>query len=282
MGNIFIVIIGIAAIVGLGLMLIDNGGAPAAVSAPSKVLAAIGLANYPDKLGWMDDEERLSASDIARLVKIRSMGSGGDGMHLLRGGLDRRDFELMRQDMRRARAAYPDIDGEKLTYGAWMPVALSAKVPDKWGGGNSHGTMGDDGKWYLDGGCYRSLVRPEYTERATGEATKKFYADLKERERKTKIERLRKDGPFAWWSGTGGSMTVGLDEKTGMVIVTRAKEWASKGTKWTLPFVVDEWADINAGDLDAIKKLPSFAQATEKQIDIQPSGVTITHSFPSR
>lgn len=61
-----------------------------------------------------------------------------------------------------------------------------------------------------------------------------------------------------------------------MVIVQSAQEWASTADRWSMPFVVDEWADINEGDLDAIKKLPSFASAKLEQVSVQPSGMSVS------
>lgn len=223
--------------------------------------------------GWLDDAP-LKTSDTARLAQLRGMGSQADGMHLLRGGVSRRDFELLRQDRRRAQAAYPDVDPDKLFDGRWMPVNLSAKVPSDWcTSGNSHGTQGADGQWYLDGGCYMGIVRAEFPDRAGAESTKTFFAALRERQRQERLDRLQDNGPFAAWSGTGGSMTTRLDKASGKVVITRAEEWSRKGKRWTLPFVPSEWVDINAGDLAAIKKLPSFAQASEEEIDVEPSGV---------
>ena len=250
--------------------------------AVSIVAAQTGLALPHEKLGWMDDAEitvadrrRIAAvtgiSYDSNLAVIRSIQGG------TRGNLTRNDFELLRQDRRRAKAAYPDVDPEKLFTSGWFNVDMNARIPmDFCTSHNSNGTKGADGKWYLDGGCYLSFVNSEFPNRADVATTKLFYTNLKIKERAEKLARLKASGPFAAWGGTGGSMSVNLSKDGKNVIVRRAQEWARTGKKWTMPFIAEEWVDIYAGDLDAIKALPSFAAATEKDEAVTPSGVTMT------
>lgn len=234
------------------------------------------------KLGWMDnapyteqDRKRVLAisgqtSDSNESV-IRSIQSG------IRGSINRRDFELMRQDRRRAQASYPDVPYKDLFTSGWVNVDYSAKIPDEFcTSGNSNGSQGKDGKWYLDGGCYVSFVRPQYTERADAETTAKYFSDRKAKQREKDLERLKQEGPIIISCGSGGSMYVKLDKNTNEVVVTRAKEWEASGIEYRIPFVPEEWVDVNyLDDLDAIKKIPSFAMATEKEVSVEPSGVTI-------
>lgn len=253
---------------------------PSLTKAAPQIAAAVGLP--PDKMGWMDDAEFTAAdrqrvaaitgrSEDSNLSVIRSIQAGA------RGSVSRRDFELLRQDRRRARAAYPDVKPNDLTDGGWLTVKMSARIPSSWcTSGNSNGTQGSDGRWYLDGGCYVGFVRAQYTERASAEETSKFFADLKITQSADELSRLQKDGPFTMWSGTDGSMSVRLDKETGKVVITRAQEWASKGKRWTMPFVPEEWVGVYASRLEDIKKLPSFAQAVGEEIAVTPSGVTIT------
>src|SRR6202521_5933570 len=106
-----------------------------ATTHPIQPLAALGIFDYPDKLGWMDDEV-LSAADTRRVAQLSGAGYGSDEGVITamqsgaRGEVDRRDFELLRQDRRRAQAAYPDVSPDDLYAGAWVSVGLSAKVPD--------------------------------------------------------------------------------------------------------------------------------------------------------
>jgi hypothetical protein len=248
------------------------------------VLSACGVSSYayPDKLGWLDDSD-FTASDRQRVAEIAGTGVDSNegvirGIQAgFRGSVTRRDFELLRQDRRRARAAYPDVSCDDLTQGVWLSVDMDARIPDSWcSSGNSNGTQGSDGKWYLDGGCYMGVVKPQYTKRATAADTKAFFVALKAKERAEKVARLKADGPFALWGGTGGSMSVSLDKATNEVVVKRADEWASTATEWRIPYVPEEWADIYAGDLDAVKALPSFARATSKQVTVTPSGTSIS------
>ncbi len=281
--NAFIVIsIVFAAIVG-GMFLV---GMTAQSSPPIGPIGAVAnlLKGDPDKLGWLDDAV-LSEGDYARAAALSGSGYG-DNLGVIRsiqagsrGNVTRRDFELLRQDRRRASAAYPDVNSDELFSGTWLNVSLSARVPDSFcTSHNSNGTQGSDGKWYLDGGCYVSIVKPQYTERANAADTKRHFAELKARQLAERTERLRADGPFSMWGGTGGSMSVRLDKQTRMVVITRAQEWAATAKRWTMPFVPEEWTDTNAGDLEAIKKLPSFAQATEEDIKVSPSGTSIVSS----
>ena len=233
----------------------------------------------PDKLGWMDDLP-FTKADQARVASIGGAGFA-DNLGVISSmqwgtssSVTRRDFELMRQDSRRAMAAYPALSDDLLFSGSWISVDIDARVPEKWGGMNSNGTkIGEE--WFLDGGAYLSFVKPQYPNRASASETKAYFVARKAKQRQEKIDRLAKDGPFVWWGGSGGSMSVKLNERR-EVVITRAQEWARTATRWTMPFVVDDWADTNESDLDAIKKLPSFAQAAEETIDIQPSGMTMT------
>lgn len=259
-------------IVGVGAMLIT--AIAAAFILPSA------LAMQPSKLGWMEDMP-FSDSDRARLAALSGQGfdSNLSSIRAMQGGfsgdLTRRDFELLRQDRRRARAAYPNVDQDKLFNDAWFNVPLSSKVPDSFcTSGNSNGTQGDDGKWYLDGGCYMATVRPEFTKRASPEETKAFFVALKAKETADTIKRLQTDGYMFSAGGSGGSLSVDCTSAKGCV-VTQADEWASKGHEYRFPYVPEEWAS-QPFDMDAIRKVSSFARAIVKVIDVQPSGVTMT------
>jgi len=222
-------------------------------------------------------------SDETRLAQIEGSGTASDGLHTLYQTvkLNKKDVAMIRRDVRRAIAAYPDKTKDDLLASRWFAFDEAARVPSK-GFWNSHSTQDPITKeWYLES-AYMSVVRPEFKERADDATTDAFFAARKAKARADKIERLKIDGPFTAWGGTGGSMSVRLNKDTGLVEITRAQEWASTAQKWTMPFVVDEWADVNASDLEAIKKLPSFAQAVEQQIAVQPSGVSITMGGPGK
>jgi hypothetical protein len=230
-----------------------------------------------EKLGWMDDKP-LTASDRKRIETITGQSVDSNETVIrgiqggLRGGLTRRDFELLRQDARRAIAAYPDVKSDDLFAGGWFQVDLSDRVPSEFCRSmNSNSTI-VAGKDYLDGGCYHSFVRSKYPNRADAAATKAFFVVLKEKQRAERLADLRKNGPLVWWGGSGGAMKVHLDKKTGMVVAVRAQEWATTAKQWTFPFVPEEWVDVNVSDVADLKKLPSFAHATETEITVAPSG----------
>ena len=284
MGDIMRVgIVVLVVIVAAVMVFIMLNAQTAKQKAPTVITKSSSVKEKSDtKLGWMDnalyterDRQRViyvsDQMDDSNLSVIRSIQSG------IRGSVTRRDFELMRQDRRRAQAAYPDVSRDDLFTGGWVNVDLSARIPrDFCTSGNSNSTQGKDGKWYLDGGCYTSFVRSQYTKRADAETTVKYFAAMKTKQREEKLARLRKEGPFAWMAGSGGLISVRFDKKTNEVVVIRAKEWASKATEYRIPFVLEEWVDVDAYDIDAIKKVPSFAKATEHEIDVQSTGVTMS------
>lgn len=231
------------------------------------------------KLGWMDDAP-YSKHDRERVMRISGQTYGTNHVAIrailagLRGSVTRRDFELMRQDRRRAQAAYPDVSSGDLFTAGWINVGVDAKIPTKFcTSGNSSGTLGKDGEWYLDGGCFTSFVRAQYPNRADAVSTAKYFSELRAKHRAEKLNRLKEGGPFYASSGTGGSMWVYLDEKTNEVVVGRADSWASKGTEYRFSFVIEDWVDVNVWDLDSIKKMPSFAMVVQQEIAVQPSGV---------
>lgn len=264
----------------VGILVLVSGGFLNAQIAKRKTPAA--KLKPETKLGWESsspytERDRQRVMEIfgqranSVLSVIRSIQSGA------RGRMTRKDFELMREDCRRAQAAYPEVNSEELFTGGWVNVDLSAKVPmDFCQSGNSAGTQGKDGKWYLDGGCYVSFVRPQYTKRADTYTVAKYFENQKAKQRADELARLKEDGPFVMMGGSGGSITVSLDKKTNEVVVVRAEEWASKGIEYRIPFILEEWVDIDPYNLEAIKKIPSFAKSTQRQVDVQPSGVRMS------
>lgn len=176
----------------------------------STMAAKAGIGLPEDELGWMDDVE-LNASDLKRIAEITGQGHGSNLSVIrsmqagARGSLTRRDFELLRQDRRRARAAYPDVAEDQLIAGRWFSVALSDRVPGRFcTSGNSNGTKGSDGKWYLDGGCLLAVVNPQYDRRADAATTKKVLAELKDGKRQKRLAHVRRWGYGSMSSGSGG------------------------------------------------------------------------------
>lgn len=234
-------------VIGLWCMLSGPSGGPI------KVLASAFSAGH-DKLGWMDEAE-LKDSDRHRIAKIsgRGVSSNLDSIRLMQsgysGGVTRRDFELLRQDRRRAQAAYPDVSGDKLYIGTWLTVSLSDKVPMEFcTSGNSNGTQGADGRDYLDGGCYISIVRPEFTKRADAATTKRVLGQLKDADYQKQLAHIRKWGYSTWSSGTGGSVSVSCypdplpsdQERTDTVIPGRCVVILDHD-RYEFPFGASDW-----------------------------------------
>ena len=227
-----------------------------ATSLVGVVIQTVGLASDPDKLGWLDDAA-LTPADQARIAAIAGTGKS-DNLQVIRsmqsgsrGAITRRDFELLRQDRRRAKAAYPNVSEDDLYTGIWLQVDVGARIPDKFcTSGNSNGTE-VDGKWYLDGGCYVNSVRPQYPNREDAASTKRILAELNDAKRQKKIARVAKWGYSTWWSGTDGAVSVngypdplpsneeGDDNHVPgqVVIVIDGK------TKYQFPFVPSDWID---------------------------------------
>lgn len=182
--------------------------------AVSAAASTAGLTLPHSKLGWLDDA-KLAPADIRRIASIKGEAHDSDLSIIqsiqsgFRGGVTRRDFELLRQDRRRAQSAYPEVKSDDLYAGIWINVDFSSRVPDSFcNSGNSNGTQGSDGKWYLDGGCYVSVVKAEYPKRADAATTKRVLAELKDADRQKTFAQIKKWGYFTSWGGTGGSGAV--------------------------------------------------------------------------
>lgn len=164
-----------------------------------------------EKLGWMDEIE-LSTSDHKRIAEITGVRyeSNLSTIHSIQGrsrsNLTREDFELLRQDRRRAKAAYPDVKDDDLYAFGWFNVDMSDQVPDSFcTSHNSNSTQGIDGKWYLDGGCLLSYVNSKYPNRAGAGVTKKIFADLNNEKHQKLITHIQRWGYSMGWDSTGGS-----------------------------------------------------------------------------
>lgn len=257
-------------------------------TAPQKVASASD--NFPaqkpnlNEPGWLDSEP-FTTADRVRVAEITGSGiADRQNGHLgvirrIQAGnrsiIQRRDIELLRQDRRRAMAAYPDVAQDVLFQSIWLQIDINAKVPMEWNtSNNGDGSLGKDGKWYLDGGMYTSFVSPQYPNRATADETATFFKDRAEKRLAAKLAR-----DHIWWSrgGSGGSLSV--DCKDGVCVVRQADEWASRGKIYTFPFLAAEWVS-DPGTMEKIRALPSFAAATIEDEDVRPNGVTIGGSVP--
>lgn len=261
---IFIVIAGMAVFVTYLF------GAPLITPAINSALVVTHISE-PDKLGWMDDlpltdRDRKRIAIVSRSGRpnnidvIRRIQSGE------RGSITRRDFELIRQDRRRARAAYPEVSEDDLYIDTWLSIDASAKIPASFcTSGNSQGTK-IDGKQYLDGGCLVSTVSPGYTERADAGATKRVLGYLKEAKNSARFEHVSKWGYFSSWGGSCGSGRIGCYpdplpsnvEESDLVAPGKCVV-VMDGSKYTFPFIAADWIDPPFGD--DIKKLALSRQA---------------------
>jgi hypothetical protein len=163
-----------------------------AIAVPLGLAGGIGLMTYaqstqqcPLKLGWMDDTQltdddiwritiitgagRADANNTGALGVIRSMQAG------TRSGITCRDIELLRQDRRRAIAAYPDVPRGELLEGVWLQIDLENRIPESYNlsANASSSKLGET--WYYDGPVYVSRVSAKFPNRASAEQTAAFY-----------------------------------------------------------------------------------------------------------
>lgn len=141
------------------------------------ILAILELRPVDSNPGWMDDQP-FTQEDQRRVAQIGSEGVPDESFNKNAFKPDqievtKRDLELIRQNYRRARAAYPNVPFSDLTYGVWIKIDLSERIPLRFGSPASF-TATINGEKYLSGGDFEYFVKPEYYHRATTEETKRF------------------------------------------------------------------------------------------------------------
>ena len=220
---------------------------------------------YPAKPGWMDDGNAFTGEDRHRLAEIGSYfhGSNTEAIDALVSGrerpsLSRRDFELLRQDRRRAMVAYP---GEKvddlLNYG-WVNVSFRDKVPIAYCSSGNYSSTGDTGgDEYLDGPCFLAKVNDSYPKRTDGRSATQFLADLKAKNEARRAADRAANGYHFAMSGTGGSLRI--DCVPGGKCTA---DEAGRGSRWTFAYDVEEWA----GNSIDFETFPSFNNASVETI----------------
>jgi hypothetical protein len=241
-----------------------------------------GIVMPHDKLGRMDNEP-FTESDRERAASLSGQTYGSNEgviraiQSFSRGSITKRDFELLRQDRRRAMAAYPDVNQDDLFINGWVQVDFSARIPMDWcSSGNSNGTTGADGKDYLDGGCYMSFVSAKYPNRADTDTTKRVLAELKDVGRQKQLARLAKRGYFSSWWGTGGSASYHCypdplpsgEEADDLHIPGQCVVVFDERTKYVFPFVTAEWLN------------PPYSQEAVEKLAIS-KGVTASAYTPA-
>lgn len=221
---------------------------------PVKAATILAISGEADKLGWLDDAP-LTDAHKRRIAEISGSGRGNN-LEVIRshqsgarGNITRLDFELLRQDRRRARAAYPEVSEDDLYRGTWLSVDVSARVPsDFCTSGNSDGTV-VNGRSYLDGGCYVSAVDPKYSDRADAPTTKRVLAELREAKTSKAAALIAKWGYMSAWSGTDGSASIHAypdplpsnTEPSDVEIAGRAVVVIDGTTRYEFPFVANDW-----------------------------------------
>ena len=207
------------------------------------------------------DREALTPAQVARTAEIRTWGRA-DAEAAFRsraersGHPDRLDFELLRQDRRRAEAAYPGVASQTLLEDRWMWVDPEDHVPASWGGANSSSTqVGKD--WFLDGPDLEGVVAPAFPRRASVAETEAFLAAR----RKAAFEVLLSRRMLGWSSSSsdGSDESVSCTVLRGCV-VRHGEGAATRDTAWRFAYVPAEWAGRGGSpSFDAIRAMASFA-----------------------
>lgn len=198
-------------------------------------------------------------------------------------GITQRDFDVLREDSRRAVAAYPNLSDEDLFERHEVWIHESQKVPaHPYGGYNYQATQGKDGVMYLNGLCSVWTIKPQYTKRVSKEEADAFLAERKQREGDERFLRLKEKGPDNSFFGCSGfgSVNLAYNKKMGKITVTFHKsETTTSQTSdgklvivdksveqpetWTFPFDPYEWRESDTWPhsevyLNNIKKMLSF------------------------
>jgi hypothetical protein len=272
------IVLGIGAFgIAAGAFALTSGAVLIPLEVADAAQRTIGLDLHPTRLGWMDTALSLSDADKQRLDEIAGQAhrDNVEAIRAIQGGerarLTRRDFELLRQDRRRAKAAYADVPSEKLLDDGWFNVSYRDRVPVSFcPSGNSSSTSEKVGApAYLDGPCYMAVVKSAYTDRTDGPTATYVLAELRVREHAERVSDRTEHGYHFAMRGSGGSLSVDC-EPGGKCVVVRARAWVKHGTRWTFDYVSSEWA----GDPTAFESFPSFKDARSEEIDVTPSGTS--------
>lgn len=198
-------------------------------------------------------------SDESRLAAIAGSGSSSDGLHTLfqKVKLNNSDVKIIRQDVRRAMAAYPDIDEERLLTSRWFAFDKAARVPSK-GFGNSHGTQNPITKEYYLESAYMSVVRPEYPNRADEATTEHILTELKDGKRQKRLSHIKRWGYSTSWGGTGGTGSINCypdplpssEEEDDRHVAGQCVIILNGKTKYVFPFLATDWVDPPYTDLE--------------------------------
>lgn len=220
-----------------------------------------------DILGAMENVE-LTAADKTRLTALRQQASTNDYeaiQQMLKdeaSTVTRHDFELLRQDRRRAIAGNPGVETKNLLKSMKLNVSSAARIPAAWAGANAP-TKTVDGIAYLSGDVLQSFVAIDYPDRADAETTNAFFAERKQKIRDRQLQLLRKKGPLFTSFAPGGISNIHMDgDNINFETIDASVPKLLTITHVEMKFVAEEWLDINSNALAPIQKLPSYAKAS--------------------
>jgi hypothetical protein len=129
------------------------------------------------QVGVLDDYE-FDDYDKARIEALARASVHGwranDYPHVTRY-----DVELLRQNVRRAIAAYPELKPSEILSERFMRIDVNSRIPLEW----MHSTCDSqmvDGKWYATNMCSLVFVKPEFFRRASPKQTN-LYLDAEKK-----------------------------------------------------------------------------------------------------
>jgi hypothetical protein len=157
--------------------------------------------------------------------------------------IGRRDFELLRQDIRSPAAAYQGVAISNLTRWAWVLVDMDARV-SLGRDDPRRPRRSDEGSDWLDGPAEIALVKKDFDKRATAEATEAYFAE---------VEAIDKAGPHA--AASDGLWKVDYAGVQRTVVASDASH------SWRFQFVAEERVGVDPASARQVKSLPSFSMA---------------------
>jgi hypothetical protein len=234
-------------------------------------------ATATETLGSMEDAE-WTQDDALRLAALRDEADASNYAVIQRmiahpvSDVGRHDFELMRQDRRRALAANPEVNPKALLTALMIQVDASANVPANWGGPGAP-TRAVGGAIVLAGSIVVTFVNPMYPKRATAKDTKAFFA-----QRDQRLATIRARGPMIGSYVPGGASNFHLvKDPAGDLISFDLIDAANPAqialTRVRMPFVAEEWLNIFTNDPKPILALPSYAKAIMSSAPIRHEGL---------
>ncbi|GCD64155.1 hypothetical protein WSS15_27970 [Acetobacter pasteurianus] len=170
------------------------------------------------------------------------------------------DYRLLRQDINRALAAYPEVPSDKLLHTHTIQADVESRVPCSMNtSGNSYGEQIGTA-CYLDGPETEWFVRDEFPKRATAQQTKAFLA-----EKKASQDIENKMHSQIAWVHSSPTYALEVECLKSVCTVTESPQEMNNSLVYTFPFIPSEWTQYPI-TMDQIRSLPSFGKSSRKEV----------------